>query len=95
MAMENPGIDDGELRRMIQDLVVEVLRHKKITVTPEAVKEGVSLTRDLGLDSLDALQLSATVEKRYKLKFSDEDIRAMDDLGSIMRVVRKQVPPAP
>lgn len=89
MAKENQKVDRKELRASIQKLIADVLKSKKVAMTPADIKEGVSLTKDLGIDSLDTLQLTAVVEKRYHLKFSDDEIRGMDDLDSIMKAVGK------
>lgn len=78
-----------DIRRAVQELVLGILKRKKIEAKAEDVKEGVSLTRHLGIDSLDILQLSASVEKRYGLRFSEAEIRSMDDLGGILEVISK------
>lgn len=85
-------MDDNELRDVVRGLIIDVLKRKKSKASPEDVKEGVSLTTGLGIDSLDLLQISATVEKRYKLRIPEEELKKMDDLGGILRVVKKHMP---
>ena len=86
-------INEPEVRRAIQELIAEVLVRKKTQKKPEEIVEGLSLTRDLGIDSLDVLQIMATVEKRYKLKFSEAEIKGMDDLGGILATIKKHQAP--
>lgn len=81
-----------EIRRAVQELIAGVLNRKKVAKKPEEIKEGVSLTRELGIDSLDILQICATVEKKYKVKIPEEDLKKMDDLGAILAAVKKYLP---
>ena len=78
-----------DLKHAVQQLIADVLNRKKNPKKPEDIVEGLSLTRDLGIDSLDVLQIMATVEKRYKLKFSEAEIKGMDELGGILTTIRK------
>ena len=82
-------INEPEVKRAVQELIAEVLNRKKTQRKPEDIVEGLSLTRDLGIDSLDVLQIMATVEKKYKLKFSEAEIKGMDELGGILAVIKK------
>ena len=77
-----PPLDPQEARRAVQELVVGALARKKVTIKPEDVKEGVSFMRDLGIDSLDVLQLTATVEKRFGVRIHEDDLKKIDDLAS-------------
>ena len=79
----------------MQELILEVLNRKKSSARLEDIKEGVSLTRDLGIDSLDVLQITATVEKRYKFRIPEEELKGMDDLKGILSAVSKYWPPKP
>lgn len=78
-----------DIRSAVQGLIADILKRKRVEMKAEDIKEGVSLTRDLGIDSLDILQLSATVEKRYGLRFAEAEIRAMDDLGGILAAIAR------
>lgn len=86
-------INEPEIKRAIQEMISEVLARKKVQRKPEEIVEGLSLTRDLGIDSLDVLQLVATVEKRYKVKFSEAEIKGMDEIGGIMATIKKHQQP--
>jgi acyl carrier protein len=84
----------AEVRRAVQQLIAQVLERKRTPRKPEEIVEGLSLTKDLGIDSLDILQLSATVEKRYGIKIPEADLRKMDDLGGVLASVEKYWPPS-
>jgi acyl carrier protein len=85
-------VDDKELREVVRGLIADVLKHKKAKATIDDVKEGVSLTTTLGVDSLDLLQISATVEKKYKMRIPEEELKKMDELGGILKVVKAHLP---
>jgi len=52
-------------------LIVEVLNLEDIT--PEEIKDDEALfVEGLGLDSIDALELTVALEKKYNIKFEDE-----------------------
>ena len=82
----------SQVRRTIQELVAAVLERKRTPKKPDEIVEGVSLTKDLGIDSLDILQLSATVEKRWGLKIPEAELRGMDDLGGVLQAVERNWP---
>lgn len=86
------GFDRDVVRKKVQQQIASVLKRKKAAIKPEDIREGVSLTLQLGIDSLDILQLAAGVEKEYKLRIPEEELRAMDDLGAILKVVEKYWP---
>ena len=63
--------------------VVEVLA-KEFELNPEQMKPDATLYDDLGLDSLDAVDMVVVLEKTFKMKLTDEkalrSIRTMDEL---------------
>ncbi|MBI5241208.1 MAG: acyl carrier protein [Elusimicrobia bacterium] len=84
--------DPQTIRAAVQELVADVLKRKKSKFKLEDVKEGVSLTRDLGIDSLDILQMTAVFEKKHKVTIPDEETKNLDELGSIVKTVTKYWP---
>lgn len=72
-------MSDEELRRK----VVEVLA-KEFELNPEQMEPDATLYDDLGLDSLDAVDMVVVLEKAFKMKLTDEkalrSIRTMDEL---------------
>ena len=72
-------MSDEELCRK----VVEVLA-KEFELNPEQMKPDATLYDDLGLDSLDAVDMVVILEKTFKMKLTDEkalrSIRTVDEL---------------
>ncbi len=84
--------DEGAVRGEAQKLILDVLTRKKVKVKPEDIREGVSLSTQVGIDSLDILQIMATVEKKFNVRIPEEELPGMDDLGGIVRTVKKHWP---
>ena len=62
-----------QLKDELKDLIIVTLKLED--VTPEGIEEGAPLFGDgLGLDSIDALELTVALEKRYKLSIPDEAV---------------------
>lgn len=83
---------EQDIRGVVQKLIWDILDRKKSPVSLGGIVEGVSLTRDLGIDSLDILQLTASVEKRLKIRFPENDLKRLDDLGAIMAAIKQLLP---
>jgi acyl carrier protein len=54
----------------LAELVVQTLN---LEITPEDIDPAQSLVNDLGLDSLDVLEIALTVSKRYGVKLRSDD----------------------
>ncbi len=67
-------MEAGErLKKEIKELIVEVLSLDD--VTPEEIEDDEPLfVEGLGLDSIDALELSLAIEKRYGIKIRNEEL---------------------
>lgn len=72
-------ISDEELRRKTIEVLAEEFELDPAEMTPEA-----TLYDDLGLDSLDAVDMVVVLEKTFGMKLTDEttlrSIRTVDDL---------------
>lgn len=90
--MGESKFDGKDLREAVRALIFDVLKGKKSGAKLEDIKEGVSLTGELDIDSLDLLQISATVEKKYKIRIPEEELRSMGELGAIVKVLKKYLP---
>ncbi|QEF39271.1 acyl carrier protein [Helicobacter pylori] len=55
-------------------------------VTPEA-----KFVKDLGVDSLDIMELIMTLEERFGIEISDEQAEKIVNVGDVMRYIEKQL----
>jgi acyl carrier protein len=58
------------IENRVKDIIVDVLRVKREQLTPTT-----HLMKDLGADSLDALDVALLVEKSFDMKIPDESLR--------------------
>lgn len=61
------------LKLELKNLIVETLRLEDVSVE-EIVDDEPLFREGLGLDSIDALELTVALEKRYKLSIPDEEV---------------------
>ncbi len=72
-------MSDKELRQKVVEVLAE-----EFELDPEEMVPEATLYDDIGLDSLDAVDMVVVLEKAFKMKLSDEkalrSIRTMEDL---------------
>jgi acyl carrier protein len=72
-------MSDEELCEKVVEVLAEEFELDPVKMVPEA-----TLYDDLGLDSLDAVDMVVVLEKTFKMKLTDEEalrsIRSIDDL---------------
>ena len=76
-------------RQKIEELVLEevnfLLRQNDNDVDQEVTLE--SSIRDMGLDSLDIVELLTTVEEEYQVAIPDDQIAECDTLSDVVDVI--------
>ena len=68
----------------VKDIIVDVLRVKSEQLTPTT-----HLMKDLGADSLDALDVALLVEKTFDMKIPDESIRNYLTVADIVNGIQE------
>ena len=69
---------------VVKDIVAAELRSEREQLTP-----ATHLMKDLGADSLDALNIALRLEEAFKIKIPDESIPNFLTIGDIVRGVRE------
>ena len=62
--------------------VIEIL--KQFGVPESAITEQTHFSRDLGLDSLDTVDLIMQLEKEFGIRISDEDYEKLTTMRSVL-----------
>jgi acyl carrier protein len=78
----------NELKHQLKALIIETLKLEE--VTPESIEDDQPLFGEgLGLDSIDALELTVALERRYRLSIADEQVgrRAFASLNTLAAFV--------
>lgn len=68
----------------VRDVIVDTLGCEAEAVTMEA-----TLTEDLGLDSIDAMELNIALEDALGVAISDEALKEMKTVGDIVSYLEK------
>ncbi|MGL2884476.1 acyl carrier protein [Helicobacter pylori] len=78
--------NDTNLFETIQAVIAEQLEIDVSQVTPEA-----KFVKDLGVDSLDILELIMALEERFGIEIPDEQAEKIVNVGDVMRYIEKQL----
>ncbi|MGL2714326.1 acyl carrier protein [Helicobacter pylori] len=78
--------NDTNLFETIRAVIAEQLEIDVSQVTPEA-----KFVKDLGVDSLDILELIMALEERFGIEIPDEQAEKIVNVGDVMRYIEKQL----
>lgn len=76
------NVDNGEVRQRINSLFIELFQ-----TDPSKLKPDQRLFEDLGLDSLDAVDLGLRFQKQFHINASPSDLIDIKTLGDVYRFV--------
>jgi acyl carrier protein len=80
---------DSELIEAVNDVFAESFEIPREKITPQA-----QIFADLGLDSLDVVDLVAAIQKRFNVQVRDDErvrsIRTMQDLYNYLILIRNE-----
>ncbi|MBT5231875.1 MAG: acyl carrier protein [Methylococcales bacterium] len=76
----------SDLELEVKQLIIEVLELEDIT--PEDIKsDGMLFGEDLGLDSIDALELGLSIHKKYNVKLDAKSEQTRHHFQSVANLV--------
>jgi acyl carrier protein len=73
-----------ELREELRAIVLEIAELDEV---PDSKS-----FKDLGIDSMMAIEIVAEIERRYKLKIPEQEIEQVRDLDSVVALVAGKLP---
>jgi len=73
----------SDVEQEIRCLVAEILEEE-----PETIKGNASFIKDLGMDSMMALEILAGIEKKYRIVVPEEMLPKFVDLDSTVDIVK-------
>jgi len=83
-------LNDEQIRQRIIEVISEEFELEPAQLVPEA-----TLYDDLGLDSLDAVDMVVAMEKSFGVKLANEEaikaVRTMDDLCRLIISLKKDI----
>jgi len=76
----------AELKEKLRAIVAEVAELDEVPDTTPF--------KDLGIDSMMAIEIIADVERTYKIKIPESELEQVTDLESVVRLVESKLPAA-
>ncbi len=80
--MANVNGLDQEVKQLIADI---------IEMDPKDIDADANLVEDLGMDSMMALEILASMEKKYKIKIPEDDLPKITTVNRAIGLARKYV----
>jgi acyl carrier protein len=78
------GIEITQAKEEIRKMVAEIAE-KPV----EEIKDDAKFAEDLGIDSMMALEIVATIEKKYKIVIPEEEIPNIRSLGNVYDLLER------
>lgn len=74
----------------IQNKIIAIIADKS-DMDASQIKLTDNLSTDLGVDSLDAVELCMDVEKELKISFTDEEMESFTTVQDVVNMVEKKL----
>jgi acyl carrier protein len=78
--------NDDPVDFMLRDLLSE-----KLGIDFHSIQEDASFDDDLGIDSLDFIEIIMEIEKKFRIKISDEESEKLRTVASITRLIKQKI----
>ncbi len=79
----NVKVDRNELRELVADV---------LDIDPAAITDEAHFIEDLGVDSLLALEIAVTLERRYGIKIESNEIVDVVRIDEIINLLDRKLP---
>ncbi len=76
------------LENEIKELIAGILEIDKGMITP-----GARFVEDLGMDSMMALEILASIEKKYNIQIPEEKLAKLNSLKDTVELTREYIDP--
>lgn len=73
------------------EIEIRQLISQVIEIEQDKIKLDTSLTKELGVDSMLALEILAILEKKYNIEIKEEELVQLDTLGQTIELVKKHI----
>ena len=77
---------ESEIFEELKTIVAE-----NFEIEPEKITMDSNIVTDLDMDSIDAIDMVAELQKKLGCRFSAEDFKAVKTIGDIVRVISSKV----
>ena len=73
---------ETQIKDELKDMMAEIMETE-----PTEIKDDAQFVQDLGMDSMMALEILASLEKKYKIVIPEEDLLKFTTLNNTVEVV--------
>jgi acyl carrier protein len=81
-----PDFDLAKIKEELKQLISEIAE-----IPPEQIKDDSRFSEDLGIDSMMALEVVATIEKKYKIVIPEAEIPNIRSLKNIYDLLERLI----
>jgi acyl carrier protein len=81
-------MDRDELRRVLAE-AFEAAKEEEID--PDTITDDASLREDLGVDSLDVMEVIFEIEDRLKIDVEEEDAQDIETVGQVLDMCQRKL----
>ena len=81
--MAEPG-GNANVAKEVRELLAEILETE-----PEKIKGDANFVKDLGMDSMMALEMLAAIEKKYRIVIPEESLARFTSLNHTVELVKE------
>lgn len=74
------------LEEEVRSLLGRILERDPADIAPDAL-----LVQDLGMDSMMALEIIASLEKKYKIRLPEQELQHVTTLGQVVEIAKRYV----
>lgn len=79
-----PSVNTEKLEQELRTLIAEILE-----IGPEKIIPEANFVEDLGMDSMMALEILASIEKKYKLRIPEENLTKITSFSKVVELANK------
>jgi acyl carrier protein len=78
-------MSDDTLREEIRSIIAEITEQETSAIADD------TLLRDLGVDSMQAIEIITDIEKRYKIKIAESEYRNISTLSNVTAFLKTKL----
>jgi len=75
---------EAEMKDELREIIAEITETES-----EEIQDDAQFVKDLGMDSMMALEILASLEKKYKIVIPEEDLPKFTDLNNTVEVISR------
>ena len=78
------SIQEADLEKEIRSLIADIVELPEDKITPDAL-----FVEDLGMDSMMALEILASLEKKYKIQVPEQYLTKFTNLRETVKIIKE------